>query len=327
MESENVTLDIKENKIKEINKLGELCKSNLLKDAVLNSVLLLLIAVFFSILFEFTKKIVIDFVNLSWGDIFPMLLDFGALIIIIITIKSIKTLLSGDNLVLDLNENEENVSEKIEFFLQEKSEDLTDSLVGLIIFSVVYFLVVEALEVINNKFSMLNSWYFDSFYESLPIYPLNIVMLVIIFAILFPMNKAIYKYRKTLSSYLIKQDQKKHFQNSAKESIETITVSKRLILLALMMFCIALSFLKQNNLWNFKYLKSNELLNITINEQTKIQTVDIKLLCTLKREYPIIHNKIKFSYYNNNSNTLGGSELITEQTKEDLENYCNKINK
>ena len=47
MEAENIIQNSKENKIKEINQLGEIFKSNLLKDAVLNSVILVLIGIFF----------------------------------------------------------------------------------------------------------------------------------------------------------------------------------------------------------------------------------------------------------------------------------------
>ena len=328
MEAENIIQNSKENKIKEINQLGEIFKSNLLKDAVLNSVILVLIGIFFSILFEFTQKIVIDFVKLSWSDIFPMLLDLGALTIIGITINSVKKLLSNDKLVLKLNDEEEHINEKISFFLQEKNEDLSNLLISIIIFSILYFCGVEFLDSINHKFSILNNWYFEKFYESLPIYPLNIVMLVIILAILIPINKAIYNYRKKLSNYLIKIEQTK-FQTEEDEKIKEMNYTRTTLFLLLIIFCIILSFAKQNNSWNFKYLQSHELLNLTINEQTSIKNVDIKLLCKLDRKYVKSHSKIKlsytyFKYGNTGSERINENELITEKTKDDLENYCNK---
>lgn len=326
-----------------VNSLNQKFKSNAFTSSIVNVVILLLVLVFFSIGFDLTKKLLLDFIHLSWATIFPTIVDLITVAGLILILKKFTNILQSPDFFLQLDDKEIEENTAINENNPKIVEFLNNATFGkliLVMWSVICLFAFNCLsnivlESINDQFSPLNEWYLlSSSFSHLPIFPINLGCIVILVAIILPtaLNYAKYKLEITEVTNLqsqknVSEEKLKINKSIVKQQLLEVKTYRFYIFLVLSLICIILSLMQRENVWIFQY-------NKPINKEKVLSeklTGKASAFCEENLTFNKIHNQnvitatvSRTNSFYSNTTTTDYNYAITPELKQSLVLKCEK---
>lgn len=326
-----------ENLNTKLEKINQKFKNNALTSSIVNILLLGLVFVFFSIGFDLTKKLIVDFVNLSWASIFPTLIDLATVAGLILVLRYFANTLQRPDFFLHLDSKEienlpanENNPKIVEFL----NSSIYTRLLQAIWYTIGLFFINYTLniffEAANNQFSPLNEWYLlSSNFTHLPIFPINLMCIVVVVAILLPTTLNYAKYKVEIAEASNLQKTKTISKAMIKEQVTQVKTYRFFIFFSLSVMCIILSIMQQCNSWIFQYTHPIKEVSVLSKElENKVST-----LCESNLSFNTLHGqnviiaKVEKSGYFLGQVTTDISEYtyaITPELKQSIVLMCEK---
>lgn len=238
----------------QINEINKSFKNNFLKNFAINSTILLLTVLFFSIFSNLSWKIIsslfLGFVGLKWSVLFPLILDLiaiGGAIAILFSIKK-----NANNLIYKYDEGKtdaENIN-NIKTLLNHSSSSFDSYFISVVFLSSIDYFFNLILNQINHTFSPINEWYYQlGYFYYFPLLPVNILLTIVAFIIIAPFASQVYDYREKISNLVGLTSGK---NTDDKKELSFVIFSCQIIFF---LFCLVISLIKTSDWTLFTYLK------------------------------------------------------------------------
>lgn len=321
-----------------INSLNKNFKSNAVVSSIVNVLILLLVLVFFSIGFDLTKKLLFDFIKLSWASIFPTVLDLLTVAGLILTLKKFSNILNSPDFFLHLEDKDinkdttnttvENHPQIVQFLNNSTLGKLVSVIWCLISLFIINFVFNFILEAANDQFSPLNEWYLlSSNFTHLPIFPINLMCIIVLIGVVLPTVLNYAKYKLEIAEVSNLHPTKTIKKEIIKEQVTEIKIYRFFIFLGLSVMCVVFSIMQRENVWFFQY-------NQPINEQSVLSeklSGKSSAFCEDDLSFKTVHNQnvmtvkvLDTSEFTRETTTSYYNYAITPELKQSIQSMCEK---
>lgn len=325
-----------ENLNTKVSQINQKFKNNALTSSIVNIMLLALVFLFFSIGFDLTKKLLIDFVNLSWASIFPSLVDLGTVAGLILVLKYFANILQRPDFLLHLENKEidqtnpenENKPKIVEFLNSGIYGKLLETIWYTIALFFVNFLLNICFEGGNNQLSPLNEWYLaSSTFTHLPIFPINLMCILILVAVLLPTALNYAKYKVEIAEASNLHATKTINKQMIKSQVSDVKTYRFFIFIGLSLICIILSIMQRHNVWIFQYNNPTKEVSVLAEKLEGKSSA----FCEENLSFNTVHGKDVITVTEHETNNFSGNTrnseynyAITPELKQSLILMCKR---